>query len=123
MADAPESFTHPISEKIRTHAMSLPETVEGSSCVNRAFTAGGKNFAFLGEKDDECKLRIKLAASLPEIEARASNDADRWQVGSGGWVLLVFPPGDAPKITDLRRWLTESFRLLAPKKVVARLDG
>jgi len=102
--------------------MSHPETIEGSSCVNRAFKAGGKNFAFLGEKDNLCSLRLKLGDSIADLEQRAVADADRWQVGKGGWVLLTFPPGDAPKVADLRRWVTESFGLLAPKNVVALLD-
>lgn len=123
MGDAPETFRHAVSEKIRIHALTFPEVVEGTSCVNRAFAAGGKNFAFLGEKADVCRLRLKLADSIPEVEQRAATDPDRWQVGTGGWVLLTFPPSDAPKIADLRRWITESFRLLAPKKIVAEYDG
>jgi len=122
MGDAPEQFRYAVSDKIRDHAMTFPETVEGSSCVNRAFKAGGKNFAFLGEKDGECSLRLKLESSIPDLEERSSADSDRWQVGKGGWVLLKFPPGDAPKIAELRGWITESFRLLAPRKVVAQLD-
>ena len=123
MADTSETFDYAISEKIRSHALTFPQTVEGSSCVNRAFKAGGKNFAFLGEKDDECRLRLKLDASISDLEQRAVSDPERWQVGKGGWVLVKFPPSDAPKIADLRRWITESFRLLAPKKIVAEFDG
>lgn len=119
----PETFRYAINEKIRAHAMTFPEAGEGASCVNRAFTAGGKNFAFLGEKEGECKLRLKLADSIPELAARAKVDPEVWQVGSGGWVLITFSPSNAPKIADLRRWVTESFRLLAPKKLVARLDS
>lgn len=123
MAETTEAFRYPVSEKIRAHAMTFPDTVEGSSCVNRAFKAGGKNFAFLGEKDDRCTLRLKLDESIPDLEARAALDPERWQVGKGGWVLLTFPPTDAPKVAELRGWITESFRLLAPKKIVAQLEG
>ncbi|MGI9596861.1 MAG: MmcQ/YjbR family DNA-binding protein [Acidimicrobiales bacterium] len=112
-----EKFQHAISETIRDHAMTFPETEEGSSCVNRAFKAGGKNFAFLGEKEDQCNLRLKLAASIPEIAARAEDEPDRWEVGKGGWTMLRFPPDDPPPTDDLERWVTESFFLLAPKKV------
>jgi hypothetical protein len=123
MAEAPATFRYSISEKIRDHAMTFPDTTEGSSCVNRAFKAGGKNFAFLGEKEDRCSLRLKLGDSIPDIEASADVDPDRWQVGSNGWVLLTFPPDDAPTTTDLEFWVTESFRLLAPKRIVARFDA
>lgn len=121
--ESAEAFRYAVSETVRDHAMPFPETIEGSSCVNRAFKAGGKNFAFLGEKDNECNLRLKLAESIPELEARAVDAPEQWQVGKGGWVLLKFSPDDAPDAADLRRWITESFCLLAPKKIVAQFDG
>jgi hypothetical protein len=122
MGDVAEEFQHKISERIRSHAMSFPETTEGTSCVNRAFKAGGKNFVFLGEKDDECNIRLKLDASLPEIQALAETDPRRWDVGMGGWTMLRFSPDDPPDTMDLERWITESFMLLAPKKVLALLE-
>ncbi len=120
---ATEEFQHAISSTIREHALSLPETDEGTSCVNRAFKAGGKNFVFLGEKDGECNVRLKLADSIPEIEALAASDDERtWDVGMGGWTMLRFPPDDPPETENLQRWITESFMLLAPKKVSRLLD-
>ena len=97
----PTKFQHPISEAIRSHAMTFPETNEGSSCVNRAFSAGGKNFLFLGEKPDLCTLRLKLTA---------------------GWQKIEFPPDDPPPLEQVEAWITECFFLLAPKKVRALVD-
>ena len=97
MGTAPE-FDHAISEAIRAHAMTFPQAGEGSSCVNRAFSAGGKNFVFLGEKADLCTLRLKLA---------------------DGWQKIEFAPDEAPPLADIQAWITESFFLLAPKKVQA----
>ena len=122
MASPPETFRSAVCDAIRAHAMTHPEAEEGSSCVNRAFKAGGKNFAFLGEKEDQVRLRLKLDASIADLEKRAKNDPERWQIGKGGWTLLIFPADDAPKEAELQRWVTESFRLLAPKKIVALLD-
>lgn len=93
------AFEHAISESIRTHAMSFPDAVEGSSCVNRAFSVGGKNFVFYGEKAAVCTLRLKLA---------------------DGWTKIEFDPGDAPPLADIEQWVTESFMLLAPKKFRAK---
>ncbi len=122
MSESPEKFDYAISETIRAHAMTFPSTVEGTSCVNRKFVAGGKNFVFLGEKPDECSVRLKLDAAVPEIQALAKDDPERWQVGSNGWALLRFAPDSPPPIPDLERWITESFHLLAPKKVIALLN-
>ena len=100
MDDIPP-FEHAVSETIRARAMSFPDAVEGSSCVNRAFSAGGKNFVFYGEKADVCTLRLKLAA---------------------GWTKVEFQPDDPPPLGEIEDWMTESFLLLVPKKVQAKLD-
>ena len=118
LTEPTEKFQHEISGAIRSFALTFPETTEGSSCVNRAFKAGGKNFVFLGEEDDETNIRLKLDASLPEIEGLAGTDA-RFEVGKFGWTMLRFPPNDPPPNADLERWIAESFFLLAPKKIAA----
>lgn len=102
MGTAPETFRYPVSESIRAFALRYPETEEGTSCVNRAFKAGGKNFVFLGEKEGECKLRLKTFDE--------------------GWTLKVFAPHDPPPAAELERWIDESFRLLAPKRVQKLLE-
>ena len=114
---AEEQFEYELSESVREIAKGFPEFSEGSSCVNRAFKSGGKNFLFLGEKPGECNIRLKLAESLPDIESRASHDADAWQVGKGGWCFFRFDPDEPPAQDDLLGWITESFMLLAPKKI------
>jgi len=120
MASGPEQFEHKICDTIRAFAMTFPETTEGTSCVNRAFKAGGKNFVFLGEQGDQITMRLKLDASVPEIEDRSKTD-DGYEVGTGGWTKFVFAASKAPKVADLKIWITESFLLLAPKKVAAQL--
>ena len=100
MDDTPP-FQHPVSETIRARAMSFPDAVEGSSCVNRAFSAGGKNFVFYGEKADVCTLRLKLAT---------------------GWTKVEVRPDDPPPLAEVEDWMTESFLLLVPKKIQSKLD-
>jgi len=100
MSAASEDFENEICETIRDFAMTFPESAEGSACVNRAFSAGGKNFVFLGEKGAQCTLRLKLAT---------------------GWTKVEFDAAEAPEMVELESWITESFLLLAPKKVAAQL--
>ncbi len=93
-----EPFRYEVSESIRSLAMTFPESSEGTSCVNRAFKTAGKNFVFLGEKEGLCTLRLKLAA---------------------GWTKVEFDPDDPPNTGELEAWVTESFELLAPKRVLS----
>jgi hypothetical protein len=115
-----ESFKSPTCQALRAKALTLPEVTEGTSCVNRAFKARKKNFLFLGEKVEELRVMVKLTGSL--AAADAMNDP-RIEVGKFGWVTLRFAPGDAPDAELLGGWVVESYRALAPKTLVKRLDA
>ncbi len=114
-----EQFEQPISEALRAAALALPETSEGTACVNRAFRVRKKNFLFVGEKSGEVKVMLKLGDS--QKAASGMNDP-RVAVGKAGWVTLRMPP-DAPLPEDLlSAWVVESYRTLAPKMLVRQLD-
>lgn len=107
-----ESFSLPLSDQLRAVALALPETSEGTSCVNRAFKVRKKNFAFIGEKDGRLRLMIKLKESL---DAAAAMNDPRVDVGKIGWVTVLFGPEDALESDLLAGWIRESYCVLAPK--------
>jgi hypothetical protein len=115
-----DAFAHAISDHLRTVALALPETFEGTSCVNRAFKARKKNFLFVGEKGDQVRVMLKLSDSL--ADAAALGDP-RVGVGTTGWVTIVFAADDPPDGAMLDRWVVESFRTLAPRTVLWQLDA
>lgn len=116
-----EAFTDPTMLRLRDLALAYPETSEVGSCVNQAYRARKKNFVFLGEKPDECRIMLKLDASREEAAESAGAD-ERLRVADSGWVTMLFPPGDPPPV-DLGRWIDESFRLLAPKTLIKLHDN
>ena len=118
-----EQFTNPVTLALRDHAMTYPETSEGASCVNRAFKVRKKNFLFVGEKSDgSCKVMMKLGPSLDEATSLAQDDP-RFEVGGVGWATIRFDASNNPDAALLKRWIDESYRLLAPKTLVASLAG
>ena len=60
---------------------------------------------------------------LEEATELASQRPDTWSVGKGGWAILKFDPAERPQEGLLERWIEESYRLQAPKKVLAALDA
>ena len=114
-----EAFSQPISEHLRAQALALPETSEGTSCVNRAFKVRKKNFLFVGEKPKLVKIMLRLDASLEKAQAM---EDPRIEVGKNGWVTVRFSPDDVPDANLLSAWVVESFRTLGPKSVVRQLD-
>lgn len=114
-----DAFTQPISQTLRSAALAFPETSEGTSCVNRAFKVRKKNFLFVGEKEQTVRVMMKLGPSLQE--AAALQDA-RIAVGKTGWVTINFANDDPLDAELLVGWVRESFRVLAPKRLLVTLD-
>ena len=113
-----DQFAHPIAQQLREQALGLPETSEGTSCVNRAFKVRKKNFLFLGEKPGQVRVMLRLRESV--AEARDIDDA-RFSVGNTGWVTVLFPPESPPDVALLGRWLRESYCTLAPKTLARQV--
>ncbi len=108
-------------QAIRKLALAFPDVEESDSCVNRAFSAKKKNFLFLGMKDDTYNLRLKLKGSIPEAESLAKEAPENYSVGLHGWTLITLPHAKNPPRGLMKRWIDESFRLIAPKATVAKL--
>lgn len=113
-----EAFSTPLSVALRAVALALPETSEGTSCLNRAFKVRKKNFVFVGERPDRVRVMLKLGPSLEA--ARAAADP-RVSIGKFGWVTVEASEGDHLPTDRLAAWIDESYRLLAPKSLVKQL--
>ncbi|HXU60385.1 MAG TPA: MmcQ/YjbR family DNA-binding protein, partial [Polyangia bacterium] len=44
-------------------------------------------------------------------------------MGKSGWVTVTLGPAESPPIALLKEWIDESYRAVAPKKLVAALAG
>lgn len=110
------------TQAIRALAMKFPGTEEGMSCNKCAFKAGGKAFLFMGMDDHSWNLMLKLKDTLPEASRMAAKEPGHYGVGGHNWVSLTFEHGQKVPPGLLERWIEESFRLLAPKKLAALLS-
>lgn len=119
---ATEEFRHDVVKALRDHALSFPGVNESDSCVKRAFRARTKGFLFLGEKPDSYNVMLKLGDSVDEAVGLTEERSERWSVGKFNWVTMHFDNDEVPPDGLLERWIEESYRLLAPKKLLAELD-
>jgi hypothetical protein len=110
------------TQAIRALAMKFPGTEEGTSCNKCAFKAGGKAFLFMGMDERSWNLMLKLKDALPEASRLAAKEPGHYGVGGHDWVSLTFEHGEKVPPGLLERWIEESFRLLAPKKLTALLS-
>ena len=68
-----------------------------------------------------------MSTKLPESRDAAMTmpftSPTGYGLGRGGWVTSAFEPGDDPPVDILCDWIEESYRAVAPKKLVAELDS
>ncbi|MEU9332650.1 MmcQ/YjbR family DNA-binding protein [Streptomyces sp. NPDC048290] len=114
-------------EKARAFALGLPGAVEEFPWGETAVKVNGKVFAFMGVADGSHPLRItvKLPDETTHGHALAAPDAAPagYGLGRAGWVVVPLEPTGAPSADLLCDWVEESYRALAPKRLIAELDG
>ena len=113
-----------IIDAARAYALSLPGAFEdhpwGETVVKVNVGSKPKIFVFLGHSADE---RTGLGVKLPETGMRALERGDAeptgYGLGKAGWVSFAFQ--DVPEEDVIRAWVLESYRSVAPKKLLKQL--
>jgi predicted DNA-binding protein (MmcQ/YjbR family) len=108
----------PILSKVRQICLALPDTKETITWGKPHFRVGDKIFAGYGAEDGRtsigCKLEMQHAAALVKLPGFAKAP----YVGHKGWVSI--DPAVASDWDHLRELIHESYRLIAPKKSLAK---
>ena len=110
-----------VREKVRGFALSLPEAFEDQPWGEDVVKVRGKIFVFLGPQRSR-RMTVKLAESHAHALAIDGAEPTGYGLGKAGWVTV---PLRAPGVSldVLRDWVEESYRIVAPKRLVAELDA
>jgi predicted DNA-binding protein (MmcQ/YjbR family) len=105
--------------------MAYPQTVEHFPWGHSAFKVKGKVFLFLYRNDAECflSLSVKLPVSGSLALTLPFASPTEYGLGKSGWVTARFEAGADIPLDMLIEWLDESFRAIAPKRVLAQLEA
>lgn len=103
-------------EALRGDALALPEAVEEFPWGHSAIKVRGKTFIFLS-KDDGLSLSVKLPVSRDFALIFDWAEPTGYGPGRSGWVTARFRDGEEPDLELLARWIRESYRAVAPKKL------
>lgn len=109
-----------IAEAIRKRAMTYPDVTEDHPWGESAFKVKGKTFVFMNAGDKEISLSVKLPQSRDFALDLPGSEPTHYGMGQHGWVTLR--PTLKTKLDVLYSLIDESFRAVAPKRVVAQLD-
>jgi predicted DNA-binding protein (MmcQ/YjbR family) len=111
-----------VAERLRTFALSFPETAESHPWGETAIKVKGKTFLFMRSDETLLSLSVKLPRSREFALDRDFTEPTHYGLGSKGWVSAKFAGTDKPPVDLLEAWIAESYRAIAPKRVVAALD-
>ena len=114
-------LNHRVLLKMKEICLSLPDTKLTMTWDKPHFRVGDKIFAGCGEEDGKYVLGFKLEMEHADEILRDKRFTRAPYVGHKGWVSM-----DATGIKDweeVRKLVLESYRLIAPKKTLARLEA
>jgi len=104
------------------YALSLPGAWEDHPWGETVVKVGKKVFVFFGRPDGG---GLSLSVKLPDRAAEALSlpfvTPTGYGLGRAGWVTARFAPGEGVLTGWLKDWILESYRAVAPARLVKQL--
>lgn len=119
----PMTLDNPYELALRDFALGYPGAHEDFPWGHRALKVKGKAFIFMGSEDGGLGLSVKLPHSNAAALMLPFATPTGYGLGKSGWVSAQFPKGQKPPMEMLRQWVDESYRAVAPKKLVAQIGA
>lgn len=111
-----------VRDKVLAFALTLPETAEDRPWEDDVVVkVRGRIFVFLGA-ERSTTMAVKLAESHAHALATEGAQPTGYGLGKAGWVTVPYRASGVSHPV-LRDWVEESYRIVAPKRLVALLDG
>jgi predicted DNA-binding protein (MmcQ/YjbR family) len=111
-----------IRARVKAFALSLPDASEDFPWGESVAKVNGKVFVFLGPDAGTGRLMtVKLHESHGHALSIEGAEPTRYGLGRAGWVNVPLHAEDVT-LDLLRDWIEESYRIVAPKRLVAELD-
>jgi predicted DNA-binding protein (MmcQ/YjbR family) len=108
---------------LRRAALAYPEAYEAMPWGHHAIKVKGKAFVFLAADAETFSLSTKLPSSAGVALKLPFASPTEYGLGRSGWVTARFPRTARVPVDLLKLWLDESYRALAPKRLVAQLPA
>lgn len=112
-----------LEAQLRDHAFTYPEATEDFPWGERAVKVNKKVFLFMHASPEALSLSVKLPHSRDMAVDLPFAQPTGYGLGKHGWVSAKFAPGDDVPLDLLRAWIDESYRAVAPKKLMKTLPS
>jgi predicted DNA-binding protein (MmcQ/YjbR family) len=107
-------------------AASFPEAWEDHPWDHTVFKVGKKIFVFFGgaaAPDDMLSITVKLPVSYEMALTLPYMKPSGHGLWKAGWAQLTQASGDDFDFETIEGWIVQSYRAVAPKKLVRQLDA
>lgn len=118
MAKRP-SAAQKVEASLRRFALDFPDAHEDFPWGERVVKVRKKVFVFMGLADGGLSLSVKLPESQHIALMLPFTEPTGYGLGKSGWVTARFEPKEKPPEDLLLEWVEESYRAVAPKKLIA----
>jgi predicted DNA-binding protein (MmcQ/YjbR family) len=119
---APAPLTK-LETAMRDRALGYPHAEEAFPWGERAIKVKGKTFLFMRLSDVELSFSVKLPRTGIQALALPFAKPTEYGLGRSGWVTVRLTKATKALTEQSMMWIDESYRAVAPKRVVAALDN
>jgi predicted DNA-binding protein (MmcQ/YjbR family) len=120
-ANAKSKLSKPGLE-LRDYALSFPDTVEAWPWDERVIKVNKKVFVFINVSEEKFNIGVKLPFSNGAALMMPFAEPSAYNLGKSGWVTCRFQPNEELPLDLLKSWIAESYRAIAPQKLIKQLD-
>ena len=111
-----------VQRKLKKVGLAYPEAHSKSPWPDHDDLAvRNKTFAFLSAAGRPLRITCKLPLTGQMALTLPFASPTGYGLGKSGWVTATFGAKEAPPLDLLKDWIDESYRVQAPKKLVATL--
>ena len=109
---------------LKAFGLSLPGTTPKSPWPGHDDVAvNDRTFTYLSLRSDGgLALSVKLPVSGKEALKLPNASPTGYGLGKSGWVSLAFEAGAAVPLETVKRWMMESYRAQAPRRLMKELE-
>ncbi len=120
---APSKATMKALGILRDHSLAYPEAWEDHPWGEVAIKVRKKVFVFLWAHGAGFTISLKLPESAEEALLLPFTEPTGYGLGKSGWVTAKWEGAEPIPTSLVIPWIEESYRAVAPKTLVKRLDA
>ncbi len=111
-------------KKLKAFGLSLPGTQPKSPWPGHDDVAvNNKTFVYLSVDEDKLSVSTKLQVNGKAVLQLPNAKPTGYGLGKSGWVTVAFTSDEAVDLDTVMRWMMESYRAQAPKRLLKELEA